>query len=208
MGVITEASRVAVFEGQDIFNIQNVVFYCVSSNKYDTVSTDFNQPADPKSAVPEHPCALLMKLISSGSFYFSHTFDLTRDMRTRLASVKTSVIDGTNSDFVWNKSIMSELLRIKRGDLDPEQMSDVNNSGILVSIIQGFVGVERPKNLSNEKWDIGIISRLSSNRAGTRFNARGINDDGHVSNFVEVNIINSDRVFNILRKFLGFISSD
>ena len=30
-----------------------------------------------------------------------------------------------------------------------------------------------------------IISRLSSERAGTRFYVRGTNDDGHVANFVE-----------------------
>ena len=30
-----------------------------------------------------------------------------------------------------------------------------------------------------------IISRLSSERAGTRFETRGVNDDGHVANFVE-----------------------
>lgn len=30
-----------------------------------------------------------------------------------------------------------------------------------------------------------LISRLSCERAGTRFNVRGTNDDGHVANFVE-----------------------
>ena len=30
-----------------------------------------------------------------------------------------------------------------------------------------------------------IMSRLSSERAGTRFYVRGTNDDGHVANFVE-----------------------
>lgn len=30
-----------------------------------------------------------------------------------------------------------------------------------------------------------VISRLSSERAGTRFNVRGANDDGQVANFVE-----------------------
>lgn len=30
-----------------------------------------------------------------------------------------------------------------------------------------------------------ILSRLSCERAGTRFNVRGVNDDGHVANFVE-----------------------
>ena len=30
-----------------------------------------------------------------------------------------------------------------------------------------------------------LISRLSCERAGTRFNVRGVNDEGHVANFVE-----------------------
>ena len=30
-----------------------------------------------------------------------------------------------------------------------------------------------------------LISRLSSERVGTRFAVRGVNDDGHVANFVE-----------------------
>jgi hypothetical protein len=34
-----------------------------------------------------------------------------------------------------------------------------------------------------------LISRLSSRRAGTRFNARGIDDDGNVANFVETETI-------------------
>lgn len=32
---------------------------------------------------------------------------------------------------------------------------------------------------------VAVISRLSCNRVGTRFNVRGINDDGHVANFIE-----------------------
>ncbi len=30
-----------------------------------------------------------------------------------------------------------------------------------------------------------LISRLSCERAGTRFNVRGVDDEGHVANFVE-----------------------
>jgi len=32
---------------------------------------------------------------------------------------------------------------------------------------------------------VAIISRLSNERVGTRFNVRGVNDDGNVANFVE-----------------------
>lgn len=33
---------------------------------------------------------------------------------------------------------------------------------------------------------IGLISRLGWKRAGTRFNTRGVDDEGNVANFVEV----------------------
>ena len=35
-----------------------------------------------------------------------------------------------------------------------------------------------------------LISRLSCERAGTRFNVRGTNDDGHVANFCETEQVN------------------
>ena len=33
---------------------------------------------------------------------------------------------------------------------------------------------------------LALISRLGRKRAGTRFNARGVDDDGNCANFVEV----------------------
>lgn len=38
-----------------------------------------------------------------------------------------------------------------------------------------------------------LISRLSCERAGTRFHVRGTNDDGHVANFVE-----TEQVYRVL----------
>lgn len=39
--------------------------------------------------------------------------------------------------------------------------------------------------ISGKKLDFYLISRRSSKRAGTRYNSRGIDDDGNVSNYVE-----------------------
>lgn len=51
-----------------------------------------------------------------------------------------------------------------------------------------------------------IFSRLSSERAGTRFNVRGTNDDGQVANFVETEqvILSSQVVSEIVSSFLLF----
>lgn len=38
---------------------------------------------------------------------------------------------------------------------------------------------------------LSLISRLGWKRAGTRFNTRGVDDDGHCANFVEVSIHHS-----------------
>jgi hypothetical protein len=35
---------------------------------------------------------------------------------------------------------------------------------------------------------LALISRLGYKRAGTRFNTRGVDDDGNTANFVEVDI--------------------
>ena len=47
-------------------------------------------------------------------------------------------------------------------------------------------GVEiRTIYVANKQAKACLISRLSCERAGTRFNVRGVNDDGHVANFTE-----------------------
>jgi synaptojanin len=192
VGVITEATKAADFEDHSVFAVNRVIFYCITNNKYDRFPSETNQSTvlkpEEQASLPVHPCTNLMKLLSAGSFYFSQTFDITRDLRNRHAEPFEVIMDGMNSDFVWNKSIMSELLRIKRQDLTPAHEDDINKSGILVSVMQGFVGLQNVT-IKGQRWKIGIISRLSSNRAGTRFNARGINDNGHVSNFVETEFL-------------------
>ena len=69
----------------------------------------------------------------------------------------------------------------------------IDCSRILTSAIRGFAGtVTIPPSSSplkafktNLPSHMTLISRLSCRRAGTRFNARGIDDDGNVANFVE-----------------------
>ncbi|KAJ3271167.1 inositol polyphosphate 5-phosphatase [Terramyces sp. JEL0728] len=182
VGIVTEHELAAKFEGNDIFVIRRVDFYCITSSKYEKVAVS-SEPEEKDTII--HPCLELIKLLQSGSFYYSNTFDLTRNLQTRLSNPSgLGIVDSVDMNYVWNKSIISELIRIKQQELDSTTAHEVDKSGLLIPIIQGFVGQDKVT-LAAKKWDIGIISRLSSNRAGTRFNARGIDDDGHVSNFVE-----------------------
>ena len=58
--------------------------------------------------------------------------------------------------------------------------------------IQGYVGVSTmalpapPTDGAPAVASLSLISRLGWKRAGTRFNTRGVDDDGNTANFVEV----------------------
>jgi hypothetical protein len=61
-----------------------------------------------------------------------------------------------------------------------------------VLAIQGYVGMftiplpAPPTNGAPTVATLSLISRLGAKRAGTRFNTRGVDDDGNTANFVEV----------------------
>lgn len=80
-----------------------------------------------------------------------------------------------------------------RSRLSQQEKEALDDSRMLTSAIRGFVltvtiaAASSPlKTLkSNYPSSLTILSRLSCRRAGTRFNSRGIDDDGNVANFVE-----------------------
>ena len=85
-----------------------------------------------------------------------------------------------------------------RNRLTGRERKELDQSRILTSVIRGFVksliipsssAPLRRAGLSNLPSTLTVISRLSSRRAGTRFNSRGIDDDGNVANFVETETI-------------------
>lgn len=80
-----------------------------------------------------------------------------------------------------------------RSRLSQHEKAILDESRMLTSAIRGFVltvtiaAASSPlKGLkSNYPSSLTVLSRLSCRRAGTRFNSRGIDDDGNVANFVE-----------------------
>jgi hypothetical protein len=101
-------------------------------------------------------------------------------------------IDSLDDGFLWNSYMIQPLVDF-RSRLAPRQKDALDASGILTSAIRGFAltitipsasaPIRTPR--TGLPSSITLISRLSCRRAGTRFNARGIDDDGNVANFVE-----------------------
>lgn len=84
-----------------------------------------------------------------------------------------------------------------RSRLSQREKEQLDASGFLTSAIRGFaLTITVPSssspirtNRSGLPSSMTLISRLSCRRAGTRFNARGMDDDGNVANFVETETI-------------------
>ena len=113
----------------------------------------------------------MTKILTQG-MYYSHRYDLTRTIQYNLVPKNSPLYDVANKDYTWNNFICKDFIgtTVKTTWLTP--------------VIQGFVGVTEGK-LKGKNFKISLISRRCTKKAGTRFNARGIDDEGHAANTVE-----------------------
>ena len=115
------------------------------------------------------------KLFCGGGSYFSwsslgpnHAIDLTMSAQKQYRFPNKS--DGR---FFWNRMLHLPYIR-----------SGADTSSWLLRVMFGSVEI-RTVYVGSKQARAAVISRLSSERAGTRFCVRGVDDDGHVANFVE-----------------------
>ncbi|KDQ13727.1 hypothetical protein BOTBODRAFT_160330 [Botryobasidium botryosum FD-172 SS1] len=218
LAVVTAVSLIgnlrpgASYPSQHISRILEVSFYGLNTNTYDDLPVDgaaarfahsnqtgaipkeqyVQQPAQPP--ISDHPCAPLVKILAAGTFYYTPTPQW--DLSTRLgkdgeASKDISYFDGR---FVWNEFIVRSLLDFREG-LDEKEREELDMCQFIILATQGYVGlftIPLPVSPSRGAPEIGtlaLISRLGWKRAGTRFNTRGVDDDGNCANFVETETI-------------------
>lgn len=208
--VVNGSRKVAsVRPGETIQVILSVEFHCLNRSDYDHLLHDQVNPfptddldangydyGDHRDSMFEHPCMALKKLLSGGSFYYSADFDLTKRVQDRSTDASTVAIDSLDGGFLWNGYMIQPLVDF-RSKLSPREKSILDHSRILTSAIRGYAAtVAIPASSSPARLGttgmpstMTMISRLSCRRAGTRFNARGIDDDGNVANFSETETI-------------------
>ncbi|AMD19697.1 HCL454Wp [Eremothecium sinecaudum] len=193
---ITGKSKVArPIPGETVNKIYAVDFFCLNDERWDFVEFDSNGypiPASdedsisPQSAI-KHPCHELKKLLSNGSFYYSSDFDLTSLLQYRRLDAHSLSFDDFQEEFMWNSFLMQEIISF-RDKLDDSARQVLDDEGFLTTVIRGFAETFQTYIGALPVW-LTIISKQSWKRAGTRFNARGIDDESNVANFVETEFI-------------------
>ncbi|XP_064129259.1 synaptojanin-1 isoform X3 [Loxodonta africana] len=112
------------------------------------------------------------KVLNSGNFYFAWSASgVSLDLS--LNAHRSMQEHTTDNRFFWNQSLHLHLKHY-----------GVNCDEWLLRLMCGGVEI-RTIYAAHKQAKACLISRLSCERAGTRFNVRGTNDDGHVANFVE-----------------------
>lgn len=117
-------------------------------------------------------------------------------MRIRSEKSAAFDIDSLDEDMLWNSYMINPLL-LFRSHLPPSEKAKLDASQLLTCVIRGYASTLKipatvsilPRVRTNLPALLTIISRQSSRRAGTRFNSRGIDDDGNVANFVETEVV-------------------
>uniref|UniRef100_A0A8D0XHV8 phosphoinositide 5-phosphatase n=1 Tax=Sus scrofa TaxID=9823 RepID=A0A8D0XHV8_PIG len=138
---------------------------------YKITATDFYPLQE--EAKEEDRLVALKKILNSGVFYFSWPNDGSCFDLTIRAQKQGDASSEWGNSFFWN-----QLLHV------PLRQHQVSCCDWLLKVICGVVAI-RTVYASHKQAKACLISRISCERAGARFHTRGVNDDGHVSNFVE-----------------------
>ena len=115
----------------------------------------------------------IRRVMNAGTFYFSWSAKTSNPLDITLCAQRRARTQETDNRFFWNKTLH---LHFKRFGIDCDKwLLKATCGGISISTV--YVGSKQAKAC--------LFSRLSCERAGTRFNVRGVDDNGHVANFVE-----------------------
>ncbi|KAG8934499.1 hypothetical protein FRC03_011044 [Tulasnella sp. 419] len=139
-------------------------------------TTPLEHPAE------KHLLGLLHKHLTEGKFWFSYEWDLTRRLQAQAQSAKSdegkALWQVADDRFFWNKHMQSRLMHVSTFDGQEEF------SSFILPVIYGSFDI-RSSTVQGRPVQLALLSRRSRYRAGTRYNTRGVDTNGHAGNFNE-----------------------
>lgn len=126
------------------------------------------------------------RLLSSGTFYFTEVDDsigrnaLLHRCEVRSTASTDNLLHSSESIFLWNQRLMQTMC------MDTEDQHSFRH--FISPLMQGFA---QSRSFAEDgiRHTVSVISRKSKRQAGTRYNARGIDDEGNVAIFTETECI-------------------
>lgn len=129
--------------------------------------------------------ALLKAFIKSSPMYFSYSFDITNTFQ-RQSQLDPSVPLWERADdrFFWNKFVQSDLIDFRTSGTRHQHGQQPGVDPYILPVMFGMMEIITTR-VKSTPLTLVLITRRSRHRAGTRYFSRGIDEQGHVSNFNE-----------------------
>jgi hypothetical protein len=129
--------------------------------------------------------ALLKAFIKSSPMYFSYSFDITNTFQ-RQSQLDPSVPLWKRADdrFFWNKFVQSDLIDFRTSGTRHQHGQQPGVDPYILPVMFGMMEIITTR-VKSTPLTLVLITRRSRHRAGTRYFSRGIDEEGHVSNFNE-----------------------
>ncbi|KAJ6015546.1 Phosphoinositide phosphatase SAC1 [Penicillium herquei] len=132
--------------------------------------------------------ALIKNLLRTGPMYFSYSLDLTNSFqRQSQCAPELPMWKRADDRFFWNRFIQSDLIDFSLGENDTSGIRYGPQPGVDPYILPVMFGMLRitPARVKSTSFTFALVTRRSRHRAGTRYFSRGIDEQGHVSNYNE-----------------------
>ena len=131
---------------------------------------------------------MLKTLLKTGPMYFSYSLDITNSFQRQARSDLSAPLWKRADDrFFWNRFIQSDLIDFRQGQSSSFRSQGQQQPAVDAYILPVMFGMMRisQARVKSALFTLTLITRRSRYRAGTRYFSRGIDEDGHVSNFNE-----------------------
>ena len=122
---------------------------------------------------------MMENVLSKPGFYFSYSYDLTHSFQRKhhLIQMKLNfssvpLHERADERFVWNSYLLRDVVVL------PELRR------FIVPVLHGFIHIENCT-INGNVFTFLLISRRSTQRAGVRYYARGVDSTGNVANYIE-----------------------
>lgn len=132
--------------------------------------------------------ALLKDLLRSGPLFFSYSLDITNSFQRQAQSdLSLPLWKRADDRFFWNRFVQSDLIDFRQGANDNAGIRYGQQPGVDPFILPVMYGMMRITSTSvkSSPFTFALITRRSRHRGGTRYFSRGIDEQGHVSNYNE-----------------------
>lgn len=157
---------------------------------YRVVATEFLPLRERPLHDPDEDTYLtyLKSLLSNGPMYFSYSIDLTNAFqRQAQADPAQPLWRRADERFFWNRFVQTDLIDFRLSGGAGSGARATQQTGAdpyILPVMFGMLRITAAK-VRNVSFTFALITRRSRHRGGTRYFSRGIDEQGHVSNFNE-----------------------